>query len=73
MFNHRIGKFARLVNATHGLPESVLVTIVKASDLHSPSYRAAALRHLVACSPISVTLGLPFAQRRRLVRRHYGV
>jgi len=38
---------------------------------YSARLRAAALRVLTAIAPIEVTQGRPFAERRRLVRRHY--
>lgn len=73
MFNRKLAEFSRLVHATYRLPESMLLSIVRARGRYPATYRAAALRHLVAQAPVSVTCGLPFAQRRRLVRRHYGI
>jgi hypothetical protein len=73
MFNRRLASFSRLVHATYRLPGSVLLSIVMARGQYPATYRAAALRHLIARAPVSVTRGLPFAQRRRLVRLHYGI
>lgn len=73
MFNRNIAHFARLVHATYGLPTAILLSIVKSPDRFTVRYRVAALRHLVCEAPLSVTHGLPYAQRRRLVRRHYGI
>ncbi len=73
MFNRNTAHFARLVHETYGLPESVLLSIVNAPERFTVRYRVAALRHLVCGAPLSVTHGLPYAQRRRLVRRRYGI
>jgi hypothetical protein len=73
MLNRRLARFSRLVHGTYRLPESVLLSIVMARGRYPATFRAAALRNLVAQAPVSVTRGLPFAQRRRLVRRHYGI
>jgi hypothetical protein len=40
---------------------------------YSPWVRAAALRNLTCQAPLDVTLGRPYAERRRLVRKHYNV
>ena len=40
---------------------------------YPPLLREAALRWLMHSAPLSVTQGAPFAQRRRYVRRYYGV
>ena len=40
---------------------------------YPPLMREAALRWLVHSAPLSVTQGAPFAERRRYVRRYYGV
>ncbi|MGF6440312.1 hypothetical protein [Paraburkholderia youngii] len=50
-----------------------LVDVARDQQRFSPRSRAAALRHIVARAPIEVTLGRPFAARRRLVRKHFGV
>lgn len=73
MFNRNTARFVRLVYETYRLPEPVLLSIVNAPERFTVRYRAAALRHLVVRAPLSVTHGLPYAQRRRLVRRHYGI
>lgn len=73
MFNRHLARFSRLVFQTSGLPEAVLLSIVRDRAGFSARYRTAALRHLIHCAPVSITQGLPFAQRRRRVRSHYGI
>lgn len=73
MLNRKLARFSRLVHETYRLPQAVLLSICRARGQYPATYRAAALRHLIAEAPVSVTHGLPFAQRRRLVRRHYGI
>ena len=72
-YNARRAQFYRLVSETYVLSESQLLRIVRAKDVWSARYRAAALRHLHRVAPLDVTQGRPFAQARRLARRHYGV
>ena len=50
-----------------------LIDVARDGKQYSPRSRAAALRHIVARAPITVTQGRPYAARRRLVRRHFGV
>lgn len=73
MIRQRILRFGMQMFHTYGLSRDELVRIVKAKKRYSAHYRAAALRHLVADAPLSVTGGQPFAERRRRVRRHYGL
>lgn len=73
MNRQRILRFGLVLYDTSGLSHDVLIGIVKARRRYSTHYRAAALRNLVIDAPLSVTGGLPFPERRRLVRRHYGV
>lgn len=73
MNRQRILRFARMVHDTYGLSHELLVHIVRSKDRYSVHYRTAALRHLVMSAPLDVTGGRPFAGRRRLVRRHYGI
>lgn len=40
---------------------------------YSARLRSAALRVLVGKSPLEVTQGRPYAERRRLVRQHYRI
>jgi hypothetical protein len=65
----------RLITLVYGLsrqPTQELTGIVR--DKRYPLlFREAALRCLVHSAPISVTMGAPFAERRRHVRRFYGV
>lgn len=68
-------RLTRLITFVHGLsrqqPEE-LQGIVR-EKRYPPLLREAALRWLVHSAPLSVTHGAPFAQRRRYVRRFYGV
>ena len=68
-------RLTRLITLVHGLyrqPPQELTEIVR--DKRYPLlFREAALRCLVHSAPISVTKGAPFAERRRYVRRFYGV
>ena len=73
MNRQRILRFGLMLYGTSGLSHDALIGIVKAKRRYSTHYRAAALRHLVIDAPLSVTGGRPFAERRRLVRRHYGI
>lgn len=72
-FRSSILRFSRLVMQTYGLPVEQLIAVITAKDRFSVRLRAAALRNLVADAPLAVTHGRPFGQRRRLVRKHYGV
>ena len=71
MNRQRIIRLSRCINETCRLPHDMLVSIVRAGDRYSPLFRAAALRHIVAEAPLSVTGGRPFAERRRAVRQFY--
>ncbi|MGF6870723.1 hypothetical protein [Paraburkholderia sp. MM5477-R1] len=71
MFRQRIIRFSRHVAQTYALPHDVLTSIVRERDRYSPTFRAAALRHIVMQAPLHVTGGQPFAARRRAVRRFY--
>ncbi|CAE6967723.1 hypothetical protein [Paraburkholderia domus] len=73
MYRRHVVRFSLMIHETNRFDESELLDIVRAKDCFSPRYRTAALRHLVMDAPLSVTQGRPFAERRRLVRRHYGV
>jgi len=73
MNRQRILRFGLMIWQTHGLPHEELLRIVRAKQRRSAHFRAAALRHLVAKAPLSVTGGHPFAERRRRVRRYYGI
>jgi hypothetical protein len=73
MNRERIFQFSVLIWQTYDLPRDLLLLIVKANERFSPQHRAAALRHVVMDAPLSVTGGGPFAERRRRVRRHYGI
>lgn len=69
----RILRLVKMIHHTSGLPQAVLVGIVRSKNEYSPLYRTAALRHLVFHAPLAVTGGRPFAERRRRVREHYGI
>lgn len=73
MNRERILRFGLMIFQTYGLPQEALVHIVKAKKRYSTHYRAAALRNLVGDAPLSVTGGQHFAERRRRVRRHFGI
>lgn len=73
MNRERIVRFSMQMFRLYGLPQDELVRIARSKQLYSTHYRAAALRHLVVEAPLAVTGGLPFAQRRRRVRAHYGI
>lgn len=66
-------RFFGHLRATEVLPPHHLIRIAKASGQYPPALRAAALRSLVSKAPLAITKGLPYAQRRRLCRLHYGV
>lgn len=66
-------RFFGHLRATYVLPEHHLVRIAKSANSYSSAVRAAALRNLVCKAPLEVTKGLPYAQRRRLCRVHYGI
>jgi hypothetical protein len=64
-------RFMRHVRATCGLAQPDLIRIVRSAQAYSPLLRAAALRNLVAATPIEVTRGRCYVGRWRLVRMHY--
>lgn len=66
-------KFFGHIRATNVLPEHHLIRVAKATQQYSPLMRVAALRNLVATAPVEITQGRCFAERRRLVRSHYGI
>lgn len=73
MNRQRIFRFGLMIWQTHGLSREQLLGIVKAKKRYSAHFRSAALRHLVMDAPLSITNGRPFAERRRRVRKHYGI
>ena len=58
------------IRACEVLPPHHLKRVIT-DEGYSARLRSAALRVLVAKSPIEITQGRPFAERRRLVRQHY--
>ena len=72
MWSHRIHRLVVFCAGLRSFPTDRLVAIVR-EQRHTPLLRCAALRALVAQAPPQVTRGAPYAQRRRSVRRHYGV
>ena len=73
MIRQRIIEFSRCIRQTYGLPQDKLVAVITARDRFTPRFRAAALRNLVCDAPLGVTRGMPYAARRRAVRRFYQV
>jgi len=68
-------RLTRLITFIQGLSRQqpqALQEIVR-EKRYPPLLREAALRWLVHSAPLTVTQGAPFAQRRRHVRRFYGV
>lgn len=72
MWTHRIHRLVVFCTGLRGYDADQLVAIVR-ERRHTPLLRVAALRALAAQAPLEVTRGAPYAQRRRSVRRHYGV
>jgi hypothetical protein len=74
--NHHLSErrqaFYRSVRAVDVLPQHHLVRIAKERGYHV-RVRAAALRVLTSTSPVEITMGRPYAERRRLVRKHYDI
>jgi len=68
-------RLTRLSTFIHGLsrrqPQD-LQEIIR-EKRYPPILREAALRWLIHFAPLSVTQGAPFPERRRSVRRFYGV
>jgi hypothetical protein len=73
MNRERMLRFALQVYHTSFLSHEALIGVVRSKRRYSTHYRAAALRDVVMNAPLIVTGGRPFAERRRLVRRHYGI
>ena len=73
MNNRRIIRFISMVHATYQLTREQQIAIVRARGHYTALYRAAALRHIVETAPLEVTGSWVFADRRRRVRRHYGI
>lgn len=71
-FSDKRLKFRRHILAADRLATDVLVRDLRCAE-QAAFARAAGLRVLIARAPVSVTLGRPFAERRRLVRQHYAV
>lgn len=64
-------RFFQLIRQTYPLQQYDLLRVIRARDKYSPKLRAAALRNLVATSPLHVTQGRCYAERRRLVKEHF--
>jgi len=69
----RFERFMRCILLLYPLCAEDLREVIREERAHTPVMRAAALRLLVGQSPLSVTMGLPYFARRRLVRTHYAV
>lgn len=66
-------QFFGAIHRLSGIPLDQLMAIARDRTRFSLRTRAAALRHVVSLAPITVTRGMPYAARRRLVRNHYRV
>ena len=75
MLSARSFRFAFHVVRLHGasLTTAALTSIVRGRARFSVLFRAAALRILVAQAPLAITCGLPYVQRRALVRKYFDV
>lgn len=73
MPSNRHCQFMRYVRQLYGCRTEQLMFVLARPDRYSPVFRSAALRNLVARTPVNVTQGRPYLERRRLVRCHYGV
>lgn len=73
MNRERILRLSMTLYHLRGLSDDQLLRVIKSKHRYSTHYRVAALRHLVAGAPLAVTGGQPCAERRRRVRRHYGI
>lgn len=65
--------FFSYVRETILIPTDQLVHVVRSSGQWSARFRAAALRNLISKTPLEVTGGAPFLERRRATRKHYQV
>lgn len=72
MWTRRMFRIGEYIQGLRYAPREQLKAIV-VNRRYPVLLREAALRWLVYLAPIEVTKGAPFATRRRLVRRHYGV
>ncbi|RUP35714.1 MAG: hypothetical protein EKK45_00310 [Curvibacter sp.] len=66
-------RFFGHIRATDVLPPHHMLRVIRSKERYTPFFRAAVLRNLVCNAPVEVTHGRPYAERRRLVRDHYGV
>lgn len=66
-------RFFALIRQTYAHPACALIDIVRNKERYSVLLRSAALRSLVCSSPVELTLGRCYAERRRIVRAHYGI
>jgi hypothetical protein len=72
MLTKRLQRLSEFIQGLRTLPSLELKSIV-CERRYPVLLREAALRWLVHLAPTEVTHGAPFAERRRLVRRHHGV
>ena len=72
MLSHRANRLGTFIFGLAKTPTEALRAIVQ-EKRYPVLMREAALRWLIHWAPVSVTLGAPFAVRRRYVRRFYGV
>ena len=64
--------FQRAILASYGMTPAELCVIVR-ERRHSLLMRVGALRNLIGSADLSITHGRCYLERRRLVRKHYGV
>jgi hypothetical protein len=72
MLTHRLHRLVVLSTGLRHYGIEQLLAVIR-EPRYPPLLRLAALRWLVHWAPLDVTKGAPYPQRRRLVRRHYGV
>lgn len=69
----RLSRLSRYLMQLHGATTDHLLAVATDKARFHTLYRLAALRWLISKSPLSVTRGAPYAQRRRAVRLHYKI
>jgi hypothetical protein len=72
MLTHRLHRLLVLSTGLRDYGIEQLLTVIR-EQRYPPLLRVAALRRLIHGAPLDVTRGAPYLQRRRYVRRHYGV
>lgn len=72
MLTHRLHRLLVLTTGLRDYGTAQLLGVIR-ERRYPPLLRVAALRCLVHWAPLDITRGAPYPQRRRHVRRHYGV